>query len=171
MSNTFDFGADPVPAHRHPSGGGWVADTATVAASAYVGPGARVYGGAQVSGRAMIYGSARVFGDAWVYGGAQVSGDAWVSGGAQICGTALVSGTARISCAADILTGHKSGYYWTAYRCSRGWRLQYGCEVHPLSEWRRLHVALAIRHTNSAAHAIHTRAVEALVRAHIASLS
>jgi hypothetical protein len=23
----FDFGNGPVPAHRHPNGGGWVADT------------------------------------------------------------------------------------------------------------------------------------------------
>ena len=27
---TFDFGKGPVPAHQHPNGGGWVADTATV---------------------------------------------------------------------------------------------------------------------------------------------
>ena len=25
----FDFGTGPVPAHQHPNGGGWVADTAT----------------------------------------------------------------------------------------------------------------------------------------------
>ena len=165
--DTFDFGSGPVPAYQHPTGGGWVADTATVAASAYVGPGARVYGDAQVSGRAMIYGSARVCGDAWVYGAAQVCGDAWVYGGAQVCGAALICGAARISSAADILTGYAGGYPWAAYRCSRGWRLRYGCEVHPPSEWRRLHVALAVKHTGSTAHAEHTRAVEALVRAHI----
>ncbi len=47
---TFDFGAGPVPAHKHPNGGGWVADTATVSNTAYVGIDARVYGNAVVSG-------------------------------------------------------------------------------------------------------------------------
>ena len=45
MSTTFDFGNGPVPAHQHPNGGGWVADTATVADRVYVGPLARVVGG------------------------------------------------------------------------------------------------------------------------------
>src|SRR5690606_2788081 len=58
----FDFGSGPVPAHQHPIGGGWVADTAYVASTAYVGPNARVFGDARV------YGNARVFGDAQVYG-------------------------------------------------------------------------------------------------------
>ena len=42
---TFDFkdGKGPVPAHQHSNGGGWVADTATVADTAYVGPDAQVY--------------------------------------------------------------------------------------------------------------------------------
>ena len=47
----------PVPAHQHPNGGGWVADTATVEKTAYVGPGARV------SGAACVFGNARVFGE------------------------------------------------------------------------------------------------------------
>ena len=46
-----DFGAGPIPAHRHANGGGWVADTATVADTAYVGPEALVYGDARVCGR------------------------------------------------------------------------------------------------------------------------
>jgi len=47
---TFDFGAGPVPAHQHPNGGGWVADTASVSETAYIGPAARVSGNAVVSG-------------------------------------------------------------------------------------------------------------------------
>ena len=41
----FDFedGNGPVPAHKHPNGGGWVADTATVADTAYVGANAEAY--------------------------------------------------------------------------------------------------------------------------------
>ena len=56
---TFDFGFGPVPAHQHPNGRGWVADTAHVDDSAYIGPDARVFG------------DARVYGGAWVYGGVQ----------------------------------------------------------------------------------------------------
>jgi tetrahydrodipicolinate N-succinyltransferase len=72
---TFDFGDGngPVPAHKHPNGGGWVADTATVAETAYVGPDAQVYGNAQVSENASVYGGARVFEDARVSGNARVT--------------------------------------------------------------------------------------------------
>ena len=79
MSTTFDFGFGPVPAHRHPHGGGWVADTAHVADSAYIGPDARVYGDAWVNGDARVYGDAQVYGDAWVNGNARVSGNATIS--------------------------------------------------------------------------------------------
>jgi len=59
-----------VPAHQHPNGGGWVADTATVSDEAYVGPTARVFGGYIYGGvirGGVIFGGA-VFGGA-VYGG------------------------------------------------------------------------------------------------------
>ena len=91
MSTTFDFGFGPVPAHRHPHGGGWVADTAHVADSAYIGPDARVYGDAWVNGDARVYGDAQVYGDAWVNGNARVSGDAWVNGNARVSGNATIS--------------------------------------------------------------------------------
>jgi hypothetical protein len=73
---TFDFEDDgrPVPAHRHPNGGGWVADTAYAADTAYVGPNARVYGTARVYGAAQVYDSARLYGTAQVFGLAQVCG-------------------------------------------------------------------------------------------------
>lgn len=72
----FDFGEGLVPAHQHPNGEGWVANTATVAASAYVGPSARVYGTALVYGTARVYGTAQVSGNALVYDYAQVYGNA-----------------------------------------------------------------------------------------------
>ena len=59
--NTHDFGNGPVAAHKHPNGGGWVADSATVADSAYVGPDAKVYDDAKVSGNAVVSGNAEVF--------------------------------------------------------------------------------------------------------------
>ena len=39
---TFDFGRGPVAAHPHPHGGGWVADTASVAPTVWVAPNARI---------------------------------------------------------------------------------------------------------------------------------
>jgi tetrahydrodipicolinate N-succinyltransferase len=61
----FDFrdGNGPVPAHQHPNGGGWIAETATVEKSAFVGPSALVSGDAWVSGNARVSGTSRVFGD------------------------------------------------------------------------------------------------------------
>ena len=78
MTTTFDFGYGPVPAHQHPNGGGWVADSATVDNTAYVGANARVFDQAQV------YGQAQVFGQAYLHFGSGVtpsveSGDLWVN--------------------------------------------------------------------------------------------
>lgn len=58
--STFDFqdGLGPVPAHRHinPDGseGGWIAETAQVASTCYVGE------NAQVSGSALVYENAHI---------------------------------------------------------------------------------------------------------------
>ena len=65
--------------HRHPNGGGWVQDTASVDETAHIGPDAEVSGAAQVCGNAQVYGNARVCGAAEVYGAARVSGNARVS--------------------------------------------------------------------------------------------
>ena len=71
--------------HRHPNGGGWVQDMASVDETAHIGPdaevsvAARVSGNAQVSRNAHVSGAAQVSGNAWVFGSAEVSGNAWVS--------------------------------------------------------------------------------------------
>ena len=104
VETTFDFndGNGPVQAHKHPNGGGWVADTARVAVTAYVGPDARVYGSARVfrkvriDGTARIYGSARVYGRAWIGGSAEVDGTARIYGSAWVYGRARVGGLARV---------------------------------------------------------------------------
>jgi len=95
---TYDFndGHGTVPAHQHPNGGGWVADTAMVHSTAYVGPNARVYGSARVCDNAEVYGTARVYENAQVYGKARVYGEAWVHGNAQVYGEAHVYGEARV---------------------------------------------------------------------------
>jgi hypothetical protein len=72
-ATSFDFGNGPVPAHRHGNGGGWVADSACVTDTAFIGVNARVYDDARVSG------DARVTADAWVFGDARVSADAHLS--------------------------------------------------------------------------------------------
>ena len=60
-----------VPAHRHtnPDGseGGWVANTANVDCTSYVGRNARVSGNAWVSGNALVHGNAWVSSYARVY--------------------------------------------------------------------------------------------------------
>ena len=64
MTTIYDFqdGNGPVPAHRHPKGGGWVADTATVEETAYVGPNAQVYGSAHVEGGVQLLCDTRISG-------------------------------------------------------------------------------------------------------------
>ena len=113
MTTIYDFqdGNGPVPAHRHTTGGGWVADTATVEETAYVGPDARVYGDAVVFGNARVYGDAAVYGtarvsdNAVVFGNARVYGTAWVSDNAVVYGTAWVYGNARVYGDARVFSG------------------------------------------------------------------
>jgi carbonic anhydrase/acetyltransferase-like protein (isoleucine patch superfamily) len=74
----------------HPNGGGFVANTAIVDATAYVGPKARVLGNAQVRN------AARIEGRAFIHGSAIVSGNAVVSGRSEIFDTATVSSNAAV---------------------------------------------------------------------------
>ncbi len=76
--------------HYHSNGGGWVDNTATVAATAYVGPNARVLGSAQVTGYA------RIEDYAVVAGSARVQNYAIVSGYSVVKDSAIVRGNARI---------------------------------------------------------------------------
>ena len=107
--NVFNFedGNGEVPAHRHvnPDGsvGGWVADTARVAETAYIGASARVYGyagvfdKAEISGKARVYGYAHVSNKSVIHGQAHVYGMAIVSEYAHIHGNARVHGRAYIA--------------------------------------------------------------------------
>lgn len=56
VPTTYDFedGRGPVLAHRHPNGLGWVADTAMVDESSYIGPLAKVFEFATVRGNISI---------------------------------------------------------------------------------------------------------------------
>ena len=93
-----DFRDDsgPVPAFRHPNGGGWVASSARVASSAYVGELAGVFGHAQLLDEGVVTDTAWLCGDAVVAGRARVGGDAVVEGNARILGRACVTDDAYV---------------------------------------------------------------------------
>lgn len=100
--------------HRHPNGGGLVADTATVARSAYVdrnsrvdefatlGPSARLFHHARVSGRARIGSmvtlrdNAHVFGQSVLDAGVIVRERGCVGGASWLRGAVIVEGHARL---------------------------------------------------------------------------
>ena len=104
--STFDFGEGPVPAHQHknPRGrtGGWVADTAHVAQTAYVATDARVFGNAVVSGFAQMFNSAQAYENALIFGDAQLSGKARLYGAAQMSGSARAGESARLHGSAQV---------------------------------------------------------------------
>ncbi len=93
---------EKVPGAKHPNGGGFVASSAEVESSAYVGPRARVLGSAKVRGNskilddAIVTGSATIEDDAIVSGGACVGEGAQVGGKARIRGFAFVGGQAKV---------------------------------------------------------------------------
>ena len=85
---------------RHANGGGFVASTARVDASVYVGPNAAVIGNATVTGNAIIDGYA------------MIAENAKVSGNAYVGDTALVMGRAAVTDNAKIL---ESACIWDTY--------------------------------------------------------
>lgn len=66
--------------HQHRNGMGWVADTASVAPTVYVGPYALVYGQAELTERVRVEGTARVSGHAQLSGDVIVCGNKWIDG-------------------------------------------------------------------------------------------
>lgn len=93
---------DVYPGKPHPNGGGWVANTANVASTAYVGPYAQVLNYATVSGNARIDGHAIVKGSATVSGNAVVRGNAIVGSSAKVRENAVVEQAARVFYNSDI---------------------------------------------------------------------
>lgn len=102
--------------YYHPNGGGFVAHTAKVSHTAYIGPNATVcdyaeiydnvavFGNARVSYRAKLYDWVQVYGNAHVTayaklsGHVQVFGDTTRIGGSSVlCGEAKISGDVQIS--------------------------------------------------------------------------
>ncbi len=56
IARLIDFGNGGVPAHKHPNGGGWVADTAKVHPTAYICPESQVSGNAVVGENVKVLG-------------------------------------------------------------------------------------------------------------------
>jgi hypothetical protein len=79
-----------IDGHLHPNGGGWVDNSASVAASVYVGPYAGVAGVSVITGNVRIDNTARVI-DATVSGNVQVLDNAFVNTGTYY-GNAVLSG-------------------------------------------------------------------------------
>lgn len=106
--------------HAHSNGGGFVADTAAVADSVYVGPNAMVLGNANlsgnvrvedyavvansvtaadnvvISGHAVVDGGGMIYNNGWVWGTVNLSGNAVISDGAVVTNSCTVSGNAKI---------------------------------------------------------------------------
>jgi len=103
-----DFGNGPVLAHKHCNGGGWVADTATVAKTAFVGPNAVVFGCAKVLNHATITHNAKVFDYAKVCNYARICGNAEISDYTEISGSACIGGYSKVFNSAKIFDNVKS---------------------------------------------------------------
>lgn len=107
------------PGRPHPNGGGWVADTARVSASAYVGPNAAVLGG-------QVLGNARIEDHAIVWNGT-VQDNAVVGGLTQLNANATVADSAVIR---SVMAG---GQTWNDRDVIRGTAVLFGdLETHTL---------------------------------------
>jgi len=95
-SYNFMDGRGPVPAHKHPNGGGWVEDTAKVHQLSFVGPSARVSGKAEVGGGCSIENRAVIGGNAQIFGIVSVRNDVAVGGNARLQGTMVIGGSGMI---------------------------------------------------------------------------
>lgn len=104
----FKDGVGRVFAHKHDNGNGWVADSAKVDDTVYVGRRCEIFNRAIVKGTTRLEGQSRISGNAvvsggvimrknaHVYGAAVVRDTSEVGDNARICGSAHVSGTSRI---------------------------------------------------------------------------
>ncbi|UWQ53105.1 hypothetical protein [Leisingera caerulea] len=162
QETTFDFGdgKGPVPAKKHPNGGGWVANTALVARTAFVGPRASVGGEAYVGKAARIADDARVWGSATVtdravvFEKARVAGNARVSGDARISGAVFLSDNVRVSGGAEIFGEMELGGADTATRTPLSitgpfppvtvsdHSITAGCQTHSPSMWKQRGAAI-----------------------------
>jgi len=142
---TFDFGdgKGPVPAHRHPFGGGWVADSAIVEAGVWVDPDARVFGNAQARDFADLFGNAKLSGNAMLGGSVTLCDDAHMSGSAVLSGDNIeLDGDTKLDAAPVVVAGlFKNGYAgddWTVVCITSPVPMVViGCQRHSPAYWRK----------------------------------
>ena len=115
----FGDGRGPVPAHRHPYGGGWVAETSRIAKGVFLGPSAKVFGYAGALEGAKIGGSAEVFGQALVRGNACVGGRAVVRGNALVEGDVVLEGECLIGAGTHLKGEERIGGHETVMETTR----------------------------------------------------
>ena len=99
----FKDGLGRVYANRHKNGGGWVAATARVDDSVYVGRHAEIYGTARVSGAVKLKGRTKIHGGAVVCDKVQLSGSAVIGGSAKVSDTANIQFNARVTGCAVVM--------------------------------------------------------------------
>jgi len=97
--NLYDFkgNGELIPAHRHCNGGGWVADTAYVEDTVYIGKDSSVFGCATVKDKAVITERAEVSGYAIVKDSACIKGSAVIRGTCTVKDHAEISGNVFIA--------------------------------------------------------------------------
>ena|ERR1035437_6301575 len=82
--------------HQHSNGRGWVANTARVADSVFVGEHALVYGQAELTGNVRVMDAAQVSGTAKLSGNVLLYGNAWVDKG-SFTGNTRIHINARVA--------------------------------------------------------------------------
>jgi UDP-3-O-[3-hydroxymyristoyl] glucosamine N-acyltransferase len=92
----FKDGLGRVFAHKHDNGKGWVADTATVDDTVYIGPRAQIFQQATVKGKVRLLGASKISGHAVVSGGVLLSKNAAIYGAAVVRDTTTLTDDARI---------------------------------------------------------------------------
>ena len=143
MTQTYDFndGRGPVPTQQHPNGGGWVADTATVAEDH------------RAAGDPSVAVDLRAAGDPSAAEDPSVGSNVRRLNIAQVSGNARVFGSARVSDPCSVAWGRTGGYDWTAYVQEDGSVfLRYGCEAHPLTWWLEQDKSLSVKHGEDESH-------------------
>ena len=93
----FGDGNGPVPAHHHPLGGGWVADSAHADDTAYIGKDACVFGNAVIKDESLITDHAQVGGFAVIKDHACIRDHAAVAGTCVVQDNSVISGNSFIN--------------------------------------------------------------------------
>lgn len=93
----FQDGNGPISAHQHELGGGWVASTAHVEETVYIGPDARIFGYATIKDKAIVTENAEVSGYATIQDLACIKGNAVIRGACMIKDYAEIAGNVFIA--------------------------------------------------------------------------